>query len=189
MFNTGYTIARKNIAFSDHESLVEMQERNGVNMGQMLFSYHSSSNVIWHMADSMRKKIMKLILESQSYFSVLLDEATTVGNQTALIIYLRITDLDENPSNAFISLTELRGTTGADIASTLYLSLDFLWKCLPLLCKLFRDKSLDCDTLKEGRAKALYMYMLRRMERWTFVFDVALLLYFLGHHVLWWRTR
>lgn len=123
VFNTAYTIARKNIPFNTHAALVEMQKMNGVDMGKVLFSNHSCGNIITYIAQSMVKKLVEFVLESDSYFSILLDESTTCSNLTALIVYLRITGPDGEPCNSFFSLVELEGTRGVDIANALYRSL------------------------------------------------------------------
>ena len=120
VFNTAYTIARNNVSFLTHEALIELQKRNGLDMGRMLFSDHSCSNSIKFIADSMQRKLIKFILETELYFSILVDESTTFANETVLIVYLRITDPDGEPANVFINLIELQGTTGVAIANSLY---------------------------------------------------------------------
>jgi hypothetical protein len=123
IFNTAYTIARKNISFRTHPALIDLQTKNGLDMGKMLFSDHSCSNVILFIADSMCKQLAKFVLDTDSFFSLLMDESTTYGNQTTLIVYLRFTGPDGEPCNGFLTLIELEGTKGVDIANALYSAL------------------------------------------------------------------
>lgn len=48
VFRTAYHLAKKNRPFSDHESLIELQELNGVNMGSILHSRYSATQIIQH---------------------------------------------------------------------------------------------------------------------------------------------
>ena len=53
----------------------------------------------------------------------MVDESTTISNVTSLIVYIRMLDPSCTPSNSFLKLCELCGTTGEDIASKLLESL------------------------------------------------------------------
>jgi hypothetical protein len=160
VFQTAYTIARNNISFKTHESLIEMQQLNGLDMGQVLFSDHSCSNAVKFIAESMRKKLIKFILETESYFSLLVDESTTFANQTALIVYLRITGPDREACNVFINLIELEGTTGAAIANALYQSLtDFGFSSNVLKTKLLGFCTDGASNLQGEYHGAIQLFM------------------------------
>ncbi|KAM3624962.1 uncharacterized protein V6R79_004366 [Siganus canaliculatus] len=64
VFRTAYYLAKKNRPFSDHGSLIELQELNGVNMGSILHSRYSATQIIQHVASEMRSKIVSSIIAS-----------------------------------------------------------------------------------------------------------------------------
>ena len=68
VFRTAYHLAKKNRPFSDHESLIELQELNGVKMGSILHSRYSATQIIKHVAREMQSKIVSSIIASSSKF-------------------------------------------------------------------------------------------------------------------------
>ena len=60
-FQTAYYIAKKNMPYSDFESLVCLQQSKGVNMGHILLSRLSATNIISHVTTEMRKQIVHSI--------------------------------------------------------------------------------------------------------------------------------
>lgn len=56
VFRTAYYLAKMNRPFTDHDNLVELQEKNGVNMGTSLHSRYSSTKIVEHIAKEMQKK-------------------------------------------------------------------------------------------------------------------------------------
>lgn len=91
-FRTAYMVAWKQVSFRMMPHLVSLQQKNGLQMGNMLFSDHSCHNIICFVAKSMRQRLVAFILKSDAPFSLLFDESTTMGNQTALILYIRALD-------------------------------------------------------------------------------------------------
>lgn len=55
VFRTAYYLAKMNQPFTDHDSLIELQERNGANMGTSLHSRYSSTKIVEHIAKEMQK--------------------------------------------------------------------------------------------------------------------------------------
>lgn len=92
VFRTCYLVAWKHLSFKVYPYLYEVQQQNGLDMGKMLFSDHSCRNIITFIGDSMRKKLVSYILQSDTLFSILMDESTTMANQTVLIVYIRTLD-------------------------------------------------------------------------------------------------
>ena len=57
-FQTAYFLVKKNIPYSDFESLVCLQQSKGVNMGHILLSRLSATNIISHVTTEMSKQIV-----------------------------------------------------------------------------------------------------------------------------------
>ncbi len=54
VFRTAYCHAKMNQPFTDHDSLTELQEKNGVNMSTSLHSRYSSTKTVGHIAKECR---------------------------------------------------------------------------------------------------------------------------------------
>lgn len=89
---TAYTIAWKHLAFRVHPDIVELQEMNGLDVGNMLFSHHACGNIIKFIASDMSTKLLRYVLKNDVPFALMLDESTTISNKTALIVYIRMLD-------------------------------------------------------------------------------------------------
>lgn len=48
--------------------------------------------MIEFIANSMRQRLLQFVIQSNEPFSLLMDESTTMANETALIVYLRTID-------------------------------------------------------------------------------------------------
>lgn len=77
VFRMVYFITKNNRPFDDNTDFVELQQLNGVNLGQTLYSKYSSTSIINHIATQMRNKIVQNIMSTNSKISVLIDESTT----------------------------------------------------------------------------------------------------------------
>ena len=73
VFRTAYYLAKMNRPFSDHDDLIELQEKNGVNMGTSLHSRYSSTIIVEHIAKKMQTKLVDSIVSSSGKLSVLID--------------------------------------------------------------------------------------------------------------------
>ncbi|VVC41398.1 Hypothetical protein CINCED_3A000798 [Cinara cedri] len=107
IFRTAYYIAKYNCPFDDHLKLVQLQELNGIKLGFTLHSRHSSTNILQHISEEMKHKIIKNIIDTNAKCSILIHKSTTLNlvelkNQTAenivnqLINCLYTSGLDEN---------------------------------------------------------------------------------------------
>ena len=90
VFRTVYNIVKKNRPFADLPSEVDLQEMNGVSMGQILHSNVSATNITIHIAREMKERVARKLIDESRKFSLLIDESTTLSGKTALIIYLRL---------------------------------------------------------------------------------------------------
>ena len=55
-------IAKRNQVFFDFESEIDLQELNGLDMGSILHSANSCTNVVQHIANEMRKKFIQNVI-------------------------------------------------------------------------------------------------------------------------------
>ena len=114
-FRTAYHLAKRNRPFSDYQSLLELQELNGANIGTGLRSRYSATEIVTHVSEEMTRRACKRILEIGRCFSVLVDESTTISNKSTLIVYLKCVANDNTePHFMFLKLLELddqRATT------------------------------------------------------------------------------
>jgi hypothetical protein len=90
VFRTAYYLAKMNRPFSDHDDLIELQEKNGVNMGTSLHSRYSSTIIVEHIAKKMQTKLVDSIVSSSGKLSVLIDEATSLSHKSAFIVNVNV---------------------------------------------------------------------------------------------------
>jgi hypothetical protein len=65
IFRTPYQIAKLNRPTTDLAALTDLQELNGLAMGRILQSNHACTDICDHIADEMRKKLVKYIIDLQ----------------------------------------------------------------------------------------------------------------------------
>uniref|UniRef100_A0A3Q2XWZ4 DUF4371 domain-containing protein n=1 Tax=Hippocampus comes TaxID=109280 RepID=A0A3Q2XWZ4_HIPCM len=112
VFRTVYHIVQKNRPFSDHYGLMELQSENGIDTGVGLHSCYSATQITDH-------------IEIEGNISVLIDETTSLGCKTALIVYLKCeTDKTYDPHFMFLDLIELPNQTADTILQCLLKCLD-----------------------------------------------------------------
>ncbi len=108
LFQTAYHLAKKNRPFSDHESLIELQELNGVKMGSILHSRYSATQIIKHVANEMQSKIVSSIIASSSKLAVIIDEASSLSHKAVMTVSIKATvQEEESPEFIFLELVEL----------------------------------------------------------------------------------
>ncbi|XP_041844546.1 E3 SUMO-protein ligase KIAA1586-like [Melanotaenia boesemani] len=124
VFRTAYYLAKMNRPFTDHYDLIELQQRNGINMGTSLHSRYSSTAIVQHIAKEMQKKIVDSIVSSSSKLSVLIDEATSLSHKSAMIVYVKASTDGATPEFLFLDLVELESQRAAGIEEALLNSLN-----------------------------------------------------------------
>ncbi|KAJ3582687.1 hypothetical protein NHX12_000371 [Muraenolepis orangiensis] len=97
VFRTADYLAKMNRPFPDHDSLIELQEQHGANMGTSL---HSSK------------------------LSVLIDEASSISYTSAMIVNLKASVDGATPELLFLELVELESQRAKDIEEALLNCLD-----------------------------------------------------------------
>lgn len=119
-FLTAYKAAKHARPFVDYEYDIELQQLNGLNMGRILHSDVTCASIVSHIAVEMRKKMLKLCLSSNSKFSVLLDESTSLSKKSCLIVYIRsLLPGYSQPITFFLDLVELQSSTALGIKEAL----------------------------------------------------------------------
>ena len=118
VFRTAYECVKSHLPLSEHPRLLQLQSLNGLECGKMLYSHHACSNIVSHIAGSMRGEVVQHIVESKAKFSVLIDESTSVSNVQSLIVYIRTLYAGE-VCTYFMGLLPLAGATAEGIESTL----------------------------------------------------------------------
>uniref|UniRef100_H3A4Y1 HAT C-terminal dimerisation domain-containing protein n=1 Tax=Latimeria chalumnae TaxID=7897 RepID=H3A4Y1_LATCH len=117
---------------------IDCQQLNGLDMGCILHSNITCSNIQHHISSEIKKKLFAQIVVLAPKVSVLLDEATAVNRNSALIVYMQMQLPGmESPVNVFVNLVELNDLSSEGILNSLLSVLkkvnvteDFLAKCL-----------------------------------------------------------
>ena len=118
VFNTVYSLAKKGRPFSYVEDEIELQIKNGVDMGVGLHSRKTAVKIVDHIAKEIKKEIFTKIIEQNLKICVITDEASTISSKPVVIIFLKIEDCDLSPT-IYLDLVELEGQE----AETIYTSL------------------------------------------------------------------
>ena len=67
----------------------------------------------------MRKSLVKSLIDSGSKLSVLIDESTTVGKESALIVYVKAAIAGSDPIFIFLDLIELEAQNSNSVVAAL----------------------------------------------------------------------
>lgn len=125
VFRTAYYIGKADRPYTDHPELIELQKLNGVNVGRVLHSNVTCSDIIDHISKEMKLKLLNQILEKECKFAILIDESTSVSKLSCLIVYLRTAlALTSDPITFFLDIVELPSNSAEDIEQSLLLVLD-----------------------------------------------------------------
>lgn len=118
VFNTVYSLAKRGRPFSDVEDEIDLQIKNGVDMGVGLHSRKTVVKIVDHIAKEIKKKVFNKIIEQNLKISVIIDEASTIFSKPVVVFFLKIEDCELSPT-IFLDLVELEGQE----AETIYTSL------------------------------------------------------------------
>ncbi|XP_039618182.1 E3 SUMO-protein ligase KIAA1586-like [Polypterus senegalus] len=119
VFRTAYHLAKRNRPFADHESLMELQELNGIKMGSVLHSCYSATQIIEHVANEMKKKIVSSIIASSSKLAVLVDETSSLNRKAVMTVSVKASFEENSPEFIFLELVELENQRADGIAEAL----------------------------------------------------------------------
>ena len=119
IFRTVYHIAKMNCPFSDLKELILLQVENGLDMGRVLQSDHAYADIVYHISNEMRTKLVKYILNNDNKVGFMIDESTTMSKKSALSICLRVNIPEINIVNSiYFDLIELTNTEASSIANS-----------------------------------------------------------------------
>ena len=117
IFNIAYFCAKEHIAFAKHPRLIQLHSLNGATMGSLLYSPVTCRMILMHIGKEMQKELISYIKKFNCYFSVMVDESTTLNVKSALILYVRFI-YDGEATNYFLDLIEIENKTGQGIAES-----------------------------------------------------------------------
>ncbi|XP_033981881.1 E3 SUMO-protein ligase KIAA1586-like [Trematomus bernacchii] len=156
VFRTAYYIAKNNRPYSDHPGLIELQMINGVNVGRVLHSNVTCTDIVHFISKEMREALLASIKVTRPKLTVLVDESTSLSKKSCLIVYLRTSVDSSEPVTFFLDLLELESTTADGIISQLLNCLQkyglddaFLKECLVGFCS-------DGASVMVGRKNGVY---------------------------------
>jgi len=120
VFRTAYYVAQSDRPYSDHPDLISLQQANGINLGRLLHSNVSCTDIIDHISSQMRHTLINKICANKFHISVLIDESTNLNRLSCLVVYVRATvDIDVGPVTFFLDLVELQATDANAIVAAL----------------------------------------------------------------------
>ena len=80
-------MAKRCRPFSDIEDEIELQIRNGVDMGVGLHSSKTAVKIVDRIAKDIKNELFTKIIEQNLKICVIVDEASTIPNKPVLIIF------------------------------------------------------------------------------------------------------
>ena len=122
LFRIAYKIGKLGHPFSDMPTECDVSILNGVDIGTTLQSDKSCRAILNHIGHEMQFKICKIVIDSDTKMSIIIDESTTISKKSALIIYIKVC-LPE-PTTFFLDIIELDDLGAECIFSTLMECLD-----------------------------------------------------------------
>ena len=141
VFRTAYYVAKSNRPYTDHPKLIDLQMLNGVNVGRVLHSNVTCTEIINFISSEMRRALLASIKQSRTKLTVIVDESTSLSKRSCLIVYLRTSVHNSDPLTFFLDLLELESTTSDGITADLLNCLQkhgldeaFLKECMVGFC-------------------------------------------------------
>ena len=122
VFNTVNSLAKRSCPFCDIEHEIELQIKNGVDMGVGLHSRKTAVKIVDHIATQIRKELFSKIIEKSLKTCIIIDEASTVSSKPVIVIFIKIKDCIISPM-IFLDLVELGGQGAEEIYTCLLDSL------------------------------------------------------------------
>ena len=123
VFNTVYSLVKRNRPFSDIEDEVELQIKNGVDMGHGLHSRKTAVKIVDHITKEIKSEVFAKITEQNKKICIIIDEASTISSKSVLIIFVKIENEDFSPT-IFFDLVELESQGAEQIYNTMLDSLN-----------------------------------------------------------------
>ncbi|XP_048356244.1 E3 SUMO-protein ligase KIAA1586-like [Sphaerodactylus townsendi] len=123
VFNTVYSLAKRCQPFSDIEDEIEVQIKNGLDMGIELHSHEAAEKVVDFIAKETRKEIFHKIIENNLKICLVIDEASVISCKPVIVLFLKVEDSAASPT-IFVELIELESQDAETICSSVMESLN-----------------------------------------------------------------
>lgn len=111
IIRTVFVINKLSLPFSDHASLISLQNLNGLNMGIHHYDRQSCTKMTVDISMQMHETLINNLIESKMPISIIVDDSTDAGNIHYKIIYFQTIEA-VNPVIYFYELIELKTGTG-----------------------------------------------------------------------------
>ena len=105
LFSIAYYIANTNRPFDDFPKLIDLIQTFGIDLGYSLHDRKTCKRMIQTISNHFRSRLSQQI-NSSGKFAIILDESDTIGNEPALIVYIK-TVIQNRPTTLFIDLVKL----------------------------------------------------------------------------------
>ncbi|KAJ6657829.1 hypothetical protein lerEdw1_001879 [Lerista edwardsae] len=106
VFNSVYSLAKRCRPFSDIEDEIELQIKNGLDMGVALHSRQTAATIVDFIAKEIIKEIFTKVAENSLKICLIIDEASTISCKPVIIIFVKVEDSVSSPM-IFVELVEL----------------------------------------------------------------------------------
>ena len=158
-FRTVYKMAKTGKPFTDYPDSVELKELNGVDMGRVLHSNVVAKDIASFISRQLKTTTLKQLLESDGYFSVLLDEPTSLSVKSTVIIYIRYAfSADAEPVTMLLDLVELESKTAQSIYDVLISVLSKHGLTAEVLARRWLCLTTDgCSTMLGKKGRVTYL--------------------------------
>ncbi|XP_048852727.1 zinc finger protein 862-like isoform X1 [Brienomyrus brachyistius] len=104
-FNTAYTIAKEELAFTKFKPMLQLMKKNGIAINMTYANDKSCANIIGVIADTIRENTAVKVSSAQ-YISFMIDGDTDLSVKECVIVYVRIL-LDGQPTTILIGHVEV----------------------------------------------------------------------------------
>uniref|UniRef100_A0A2D4LSF5 KRAB domain-containing protein n=1 Tax=Micrurus spixii TaxID=129469 RepID=A0A2D4LSF5_9SAUR len=123
VFNTVYSLAQRCKLFSDIEDEIQVQIKNGLDMGIGLHSYKTAVNIVDFIAKEIKKQLFTKIIENNLKICLIVDEVVTISCKPVVTLFLKVEDSITSPT-IFLELVELENQDAETICSSVMKSLN-----------------------------------------------------------------
>ena len=123
VFNTVYSLVKLNWPFSNIQDEIELQIKNGVDMGHGLYSCKTAVQIVDHITKEIKGEVFAKITAQNKKICIIMDEALTISSKSVLIIFVKIENEDFSPT-IFLDLVELKSQEAEQIYNTMLDSLN-----------------------------------------------------------------
>ena len=89
MIRSVYAEAKVNLPFSAHEKIVELQERNGLDMGYHHYGRTAAVRIIELIGETMHESLVTHLTNKNHPLSIIIDSSTDSGQNHYLIVYFQ----------------------------------------------------------------------------------------------------